>query len=152
MMPMYPADSVSANTTNAIVNDLPQVTGSAEAKSKLTRPSTRDVLWDKEENYFYMRVTDVTGKIISFERYSYDPSPEPRMEDLFVSNEKFNEVTNSLQGGIDDVKQSIQDLISAIGATNNQSNRKPRRDDNGNASGVQEQQRSHGNIKQSREK
>ena len=149
MIPMYPADSVSANT---IVNDLPQVTGSQEAKSKLTRPSTRDVLWDKEENYFYMRVTDVTGKIISFERYSYDPSPEPRMEDLFVSNEKFNEVTNSLQGGIDDVKQSIQDLISAIGAANNQSNRKPKRDDNGNASGVQEQQRSHGNIKQSREK
>ncbi len=115
-MPIYPADSVQQ--TNPIINDLPKVNSSQEARTALTRPSTRDVLWDKDENYFYMRVTDATGKIISFERYSYDPSPEPKPEDLFVSNERFNAVTSELKGGLDDVKESIQQLVSTIQQSN----------------------------------
>ena len=112
MLPLYYADSMNQSSNNTIINDLPQVSGSSEARSQLTRPSTRDVLWDKDENYFYMRLTDATGKIINFQRYSYDPSPEPKMEDLFVSKDTFDEVTSELKGGIDDVKESIQQLIS----------------------------------------
>lgn len=121
MLPMYPSNSLN---NSGLVNDLPQVNSSQDARSQLTRPSTRDVLWDKEENYFYMRITDATGKIISFERYEYNPSPEPKPEDLFVSKDTFNTVTNELQGGINDVKESIQQLIALQQQQSNESNAK----------------------------
>ena len=110
MMQMYPSNSVGQQD-NTIVNDLPKVGGSQDARAQLTRPSTRDVFWDRDENYFYMRVTDVTGKIIDFKRFSYKESPEPTMEDMFVSKEQFESVTNDLKGGILDVQQSIQKLV-----------------------------------------
>ena len=132
-MQMYPANSLPTSQTPAIVNDLPKVTGSSEARGYLTRPSTRDVIWDKDENFFYMRITDATGKIISFERYSYDPSPEPKMEDLFVSNEKFNTVTNELKGGISDVKESIQQLTAALQSSNQ--HKRSNKSDRGDAKG-----------------
>ena len=132
-MQMYPANSLPTSQTPAIVNDLPKATGSQEARGYLTRPSTRDVIWDKDENFFYMRITDATGKIISFERYSYDPSPEPKMEDLFVSNDKFNEVTAELQGGINDVKESIQQLTAAL--QSNAQHKRSNKSDRGDAKG-----------------
>ena len=110
MMQMYPSNSVGQQD-NTIVNDLPKVGGSQDARAQLTRPSTRDVFWDRDENYFYMRVTDVTGKIIDFKRFLYEESPEPTMEDMFVSKERFESVTNDLKGGILDVQEYIQKLI-----------------------------------------
>lgn len=105
MMPLYPSTNVVNQT---IINDLPKANGTAGANSYPSRPNTRDVVWDKDENYFYIRTTDSNNSIMSIERYSYVPAPEPKPEDIFASKQSIDE----LKGEINDVKQSIQQLIS----------------------------------------
>ena len=109
MMTLYPNSTLN---NDAIINDLPQASGSEGARSYPTRPNTRDVVWDKDENYYYIRVTNSANNITSLQRYSYQPDPEPTMEELFVTKDDFN----SLKGEISNVKQSLQDILSIITA------------------------------------
>lgn len=108
-MTLYPNSSLN---TDAIIQDLPQVNGSDGARAYPTRPNTRDVVWDKDENYYYIRVTNSANNITSLQRYSYEAAPEPTMEELFVTKDDFS----SLKGEIDNVKQSLQDILSVITA------------------------------------
>ena len=62
------------------------------------------------------------------------PAPEPKPEDIFVSKEQFNEVTSVLEGGLNDVKESIQQLISIQQSAQNRPN-KHNKQHNGNVSG-----------------
>ena len=107
MMPLYPNTTLKNDT---IINDLVRVSGSEGARNAPTQPNTRDVVWDDDENYFYIRVTNSANKISSLQRYSYNADPEPTMEDLFATKDDFN----SLKGELSDVKQSLQDILSAI--------------------------------------
>lgn len=109
-MTLYPNSSLN---NDAIVQDLPQVNRSDGARAYPTRPNTRDVVWDKDENYFYIRVTNSANNITSLQRYSYEEAPEPTMEELFVTKDDFS----SLKGEIDNVKQSLQDILSVITVT-----------------------------------
>ena len=107
MMPLYPSNTLGRD---AIVTDLPQVKGSEGARTYPTRPNTRDVVWDEDENYCYIRVTNAANHITSLQRFSYNAAPEPTMEDLFATKDDFN----SLKGELTNVKQSLQDILSAI--------------------------------------
>jgi len=107
MMQLYPNTTLINDT---IINDLPKANGSEGARAYPTQPNTRDVVWDENENYYYLRVTNSANKITSIQRYSYDPAPEPTMEDLFATKDDFN----SLKGELTNVKQSLQDILSAI--------------------------------------
>lgn len=109
MMTLYPNSTLN---TDAIIQDLPQVSGSEGARTYPTKPNTRDVVWDKDENYYYIRVTNSANNITSLQRYSYEAAPEPTMEELFVTKDDFN----SLKGEISNVKQSLQDILSVITA------------------------------------
>lgn len=125
MMPLYP----SSDSKETILDDqLKRVSGSEGAKTFSKRPSTRDVVWDNDENYFWIRETDMNGNLIYVDRYSYQPDPEPRPEDLFVTKENFKE----LKEEIADVKQSIQKLISIQTA---EPNNKPNNGKQNNANG-----------------
>lgn len=112
MMQLYPDTSVPSTVTNTMINDLPQAAGSAAAKNYQTRPNTRDAIFDSDENYFYMRVTDIHGKIIDFKRFKYDECPEPKPEDIFVTRDDFDALKEELMGGISDVKQFIQNFAA----------------------------------------
>ena len=107
-MPLYPNSSLSNDT---IISDLIQVKGADGAKNYPTKLNTRDALWDADENYVYVRKTNAQGQLVSLERYKYEPDPIPTPEDVFVTKNDFN----SLKGELSDVKQSIQELISAVG-------------------------------------
>lgn len=107
MMSLYPSNTLNNDT---IITDLPRGNGSEGAKAYPTQPNTRDVVWDNDENYFWIRVTNSANRITSLERYSYTASPEPTMEDLFATKDDFN----SLKGELSDVRQSLQDILSAI--------------------------------------
>lgn len=107
MMKLYPSTE-TGETKDVIMDDLKTVSGTEGARSYIRRPSTRDVVWDKDENYFWIRETDMNGNLLHADRYSYQPDPEPKPEDLFVTKENFNE----LKEEISDVKQSIQKLLS----------------------------------------
>ena len=107
MMTLYPSNTLN---NDAIISDLLQISGSEGARSFPTRPNTRDVVWDRDENYFYIRVTNSSNKITSMQRYSYEEAPEPTMEELFVTKDDYY----SLKGELDNVKQSLQDILSAV--------------------------------------
>lgn len=136
-MTLYPNSTLN---NDAIINDLPQASGSEGARSYPTRPNTRDVVWDKDENYCYIRVTNSANNITSLQRYSYEAAPEPTMEELFVTKEDFN----SLKGEISNVKQSLQDILSAIRKSNEPSTTNVETKSNGqyNATGKSNRQKS----------
>lgn len=116
MMQLYPESTIPSTVTNTVISDLPQALGSIAAKNYQTRPNTRDVIFDSEENYFYMRVTDIHGKIVDFKRFSYDEAPEPKPEDIFVTRDDFNalkEEFRGVMGGINDVKELISNITAA---------------------------------------
>ena len=100
MMGLYPDASVPSTVTSTLMTDLPQAIGSNGAKNVATRPNTRDAIFDSEENYFYMRVTDVHGKITEFKRFKYEECPEPKPEDIFVTRDDFNALKQELMGGM----------------------------------------------------
>ena len=106
-MQLYPSTTLINDT---IINDLPKAIGSDGARAYPTQPNTRDVVWDENENYYYVRVTNSANRITSLQRYSYETAPEPTMEDLFATKDDFN----SLKGELTNVKQSLQDILSAI--------------------------------------
>ena len=116
MLPLYPAQSVSQGTPQALLTDLPQVIGSDGAKRYPTKPNARDAVWDKDENYIYVRQTDITGNITSITRLSYQEAPEPRMEDIFVTKEAFESLRSEMNGGLSDVKEYISNLAATIAA------------------------------------
>lgn len=121
-MQLYPSTSLVNDT---IVNDLPNVNGISGARAYPTRPNTRDAVYDKDENYLYIRRTDSNNALISVDRYEYNPAPIPKPEDLFVTKESFNEMKEDLN----DVKQSIQQLLSIQQRSSNKSKqRKPKFD------------------------
>lgn len=107
MMQLYPNSTL---VNDSIINDLPRANGSEGARAYPTQPNTRDVVWDNDENYFYIRSTNSANHITSLNRYSYNEAPEPTMEDLFATKDDFN----SLKGELTNVKQSLQDILSAI--------------------------------------
>ena len=123
MLNLYPSDSLSNVSANTIMSDLPQCTGSEGAKKFRTAPNTRDAIWDRDENYIYMRRTDALGNIIWMERLKYELDPEPKPEDLYVTKEQFNELRSELTGGLSDVKEYISNLAATItgAAANEQS-------------------------------
>lgn len=111
MLPLYPADSVGKQPS--LMSDLPQAIGTDGARRYPTKPNTRDAVWDTNENYIYVRLTDLTGNVISVTRLKYEDAPEPKMEDIFVTKEAFNELRDELKGGLSDVKQYISEAIAA---------------------------------------
>ena len=108
-MSLYPSTTLD---NDAIIRDLTRAKGSEGARNFPTQPNTRDVIWDEDENYFYIRTTNSGNKITSMQRFSYSADPEPTMEDIFATKDDFN----SLKGELENVKQSLQDILSAITA------------------------------------
>lgn len=116
MLPLYPSESV--NNKQTLMSDLPQAIGTEGARRFPTKPNARDAIWDSNENYIYVRVTDLTGNVISINRLKYEDAPEPKMEDIFVTKDAFNELRNELMGGLSDVKQYISETINAAAISN----------------------------------
>lgn len=98
---------------NAILSDLPRTKGMDGARSVITRPNTRSVYFDTDDDIFYIVQTDINNNK-EITRFRFEEAPEPKPEDIFVSKEEFN----VMRGELGDVKQSIQELTAAILAAN----------------------------------
>lgn len=98
---------------NVLLSDLPTCNGMDGAKMFNTHPSSRTAVFDQNENFFYIITTDSRNVKTEIRRMSFEESPVPKPEDLYVSKEEFTRSNEELKGAIANVQYSIQQLIAA---------------------------------------
>lgn len=111
-MELYPAGSINGGTATIFLNDLQRTKGMAGARSIITRPNSRDVAFDEDDDILYIIQTDINNNK-TIRRCRFYDEPEPKPEDIFASKDEINE----LKGEIGDVKQSIRELAATITST-----------------------------------
>ena len=90
-----------------------KVKGMDGARAFHTEPNTGVVLFDADEDYFYVVLTDQNGNKTTLERYSFERKPVPKPEDVFVSKEELSQI----KGDIANVQQLVQQLLDTTRAT-----------------------------------
>lgn len=83
------------------------VNGMKGVEAFQTQPNQRYCLFDKMDDVEYFFTTDVNNIKSPVRRVRFTDEPEPTLESQFVSVTEFNE----LKGEINNVQQSIQQLI-----------------------------------------
>ena len=112
-MDIYPTNPLN----QTLLSDLPKVQGLNGARAVLTRANTRTVVFDDDDDIFYVIYADINNNK-NIGRYRFYAEPEPKPEDIFASKEEIRE----LKGEINNVQQSIRELADAITNSINTSN------------------------------
>lgn len=118
----------------SVNSDLHFVSGMSEARNFMTRNNSKTALFDKDDDIMYIVDTDGFGNK-SIVRYRLTEEPEPKMEDMFVTKNDFND----LKGEMADVKQYMANILSELklSATDakqpNRSNKKSWKDNKNDA-------------------
>ena len=111
-MDLFPASSVSnvqPDQNGSYLTDLQHTSGMNGARSIITRPSSRIVVFDHDDDLMYIIATDINNNK-DIKRFRFYEEPEPKPEDIFASKEEINE----LKGEMQNVQQSIRDLTIAV--------------------------------------
>lgn len=101
------------NHEETLLIDLPSCNGIEGAKMFNTHPSSRQAVFDQNEDVLYIITTDRRNVKTNIRRLRFEDYPIPRPEDLYVSKEEFKETNDALKGAIDDVKFTLQQLLVA---------------------------------------
>lgn len=114
MVPLFTQDGQQVTSPQQLLSsDLNFVKGMEGANNWPTRPNSRTVVFDQDDDVMYVIKTDMyNNKDITRKRF-YD-EPEPKLEDMFVSKQEFVD----LKGEIQDVKFAIQQFIATANANN----------------------------------
>lgn len=110
---MLSLQNQNGNILSTSVNGLQFVNGMEGARGFRTMNNSTVPLFEKDDDIMYIVQTDGFGNK-NIKRYRCIEEDPPKMEDLFVSKESFNE----LKGEITDVKQSMAELLETIRSTN----------------------------------
>lgn len=102
--------------------DLPSCNGIEGAKMFNTHPSSRQAVFDQNEDVLYIITTDRRNVKTDIRRMRFEDYPIPRPEDLYVSKEEFRESNDELKGAINDVKFTLQQLLAAATQTSGTEN------------------------------
>lgn len=94
--------------------DLPKVKGIDSARMYPTAPNSRDVVFDSDDDVFYLLETDASNYKSKVRRFRFY---EETIEDANDAKYATKEDLNSLREAINNVQQSIQQLAE----TNNRS-------------------------------
>lgn len=93
------------------------VNGKAGVEVFPTQPNQRYALFDKEDDIIYFLGTDANNIKSSIRRVRFSDEPEPEPESLYASKKEIEE----LKGEINNVQQSIQQLIELQQSANSRS-------------------------------
>lgn len=111
--------------------DLPKVKGIESARMFPTAPNSRNVVFDEDEDIFYLIETDASNFKSSVRRFRfYEETIEEANDAKYATKEDFN----YLKEAINNVQQSIQQLA----ANKSTSTKQPTNKQRGNGSGENE--------------
>ena len=94
--------------------DLPKVKGIESARMYPTTPNSRDVVFEEDDDVFYLIETDSSNYKSNIRRFRfYEESIEEANDAKYATKEDFN----SLREAINNVQQSIQQLATSNNRT-----------------------------------
>lgn len=99
------------NTTNPTLlpgQRLLKTKGGYEAAEKYPMPrDCETVIFDEDEDYFYIKKTDTNGGVI-FLRYRYEEDPIPKFDPKkYVTVDDFNSLKEEMLNGFNSIQQAI---------------------------------------------
>lgn len=118
--------------------DLPKVKGLDRAKAYQTQPNSRCVVFEEDDDLFYIIQTDAMNNKTSINRYRFVEEPiETELDAKYASKKDLAELKEMMS----DVQQSIRELAKSRSNTNAGSG--------SNVQNLPNQRKSNGNVKPS---
>lgn len=93
--------------------DLPSCNGIEGANMFNTHPSSRQAVFDQNEDVVYIITTDRRNVKTNIRRLKYEDYPVPRPEDLYVSKEEFQRSNDEMKGALNNVQLTLQQILAA---------------------------------------
>ena len=89
------------------MNELPKAKGYNAAMLRVTKPNSREAVFDEDDDVFYIITTDINNNKVSIDRYRFYPEP---IEDVNDRKYASKEDLNMLKEMLENVQQSVREL------------------------------------------
>ena len=96
-LPQPPAPAVPVSLPGAQPDSVDGIDGAREYLGRMAA-STKHYVWDRKEDRFYVLQKDANGNPLRILIGDFTLTPEPSMEDKYVTREDFNALVAKLDG------------------------------------------------------